>query len=268
MHIVEPKVFLIGETDLHLPGLEAMLEEIGSKEYFPAGSDGGDVIEVAGRLCYRSFEPGLNKNVTKVREGNKQYIENILKSHHGSVLEHGTVSFALLNVSRIFTHEICRHRAGVAISQESMRYVRMDDIPIYIPDLHEVFNQLYPGEGSQLAARYWQSMQRVAEFAEREMASYNALLDKEGVSFEVKKKITSALRRMAPSGHTTNIIVTANHRAWRHILELRTSPGAEEEMVKVMRMVGEQLLESFPTIYQDADFAREVNSIQFTHSKV
>jgi len=60
-----------------------------------------------------------------VRSDRREYFENLLRSAHGSVLEHAGYSFALRNVSRVFTHELVRHRAGSAFSQESLRYVRL-----------------------------------------------------------------------------------------------------------------------------------------------
>ena len=75
------------------------------------------------------LEAGLNKNVSKVRTDHDEYLRNILKQRHGSVLEHVTYSFVFHNVIRVLTHELVRHRPGVAISQESMRFVRLDDIP-------------------------------------------------------------------------------------------------------------------------------------------
>lgn len=66
----------------------------------------------AGKAYYRSWQPGLNPNVTKTRDGAKGYIRNIIGTGHGSVLEHTPVSFLIYNVSRVFTHELVRHRGG------------------------------------------------------------------------------------------------------------------------------------------------------------
>jgi hypothetical protein len=53
------------------------------------GPDGQDESHSSRRLlCYRSWEPGLNPNVTKIRRDRKAYFDNILKSGHGSILEH------------------------------------------------------------------------------------------------------------------------------------------------------------------------------------
>jgi thymidylate synthase (FAD) len=82
-------------------------------------NDPQNLAEFAGRLCCRSWEPGLNPNVTRVRTDQDAYLGNILASMHGSVLEHISFSFVLHNVSRVFTHELIRHRPGVAVSRSS-----------------------------------------------------------------------------------------------------------------------------------------------------
>ena len=124
MDLVKPKVFLIGESRVVEDGLQGFLAHIGVPDWTTdAPSDPERLCEVYGRLCYRSFEPGLNPNVTRVRQGNDPYLSNVLKVGHGSVIEHAVVNFIFADVSRVFTHELVRHRAGTAISQESLRFV-------------------------------------------------------------------------------------------------------------------------------------------------
>jgi thymidylate synthase (FAD) len=268
VHVVEPKVFIIAETLLDGQGLSAMLAEIGAEDWsLKAPTSGEGLIEVAGRLCYKSFGTELNANITKTREGNDKYLENILHVKHGSVLEHATTSVAFINCSRIFTHELVRHRPN-AFSQESMRFVRLDDIPMWIPDLTEDFRALaavndevksraHPS-GWQSDADWWQEMfedrmSDVAKTAENYIREFTALLDKPGVPFGLKKKITSALRRMAPSGHATNIIKTGNHRQWRLEIEQRTAPGAELEIGIVFDKLAKMFKMRYPNIYQDME---------------
>ena len=134
MKQVEPKVFLVGETRIHEPGLADYLSHVGVPDWeTDAPSDAEKLIEVMGRLCYRSFEPGLNPNVTRVRAGSAEYLGNIISVGHGSVLEHGMLNFVFADVSRVVTHELVRHRAGTAISQESLRYVRLEKLSAYAP---------------------------------------------------------------------------------------------------------------------------------------
>ncbi|EQD53101.1 FAD-dependent thymidylate synthase, partial [mine drainage metagenome] len=144
-----PEIFLIARPAVDLAGMRGYLETVGGQGWLErrlADAEGpfnpGELlVEFAGRTCYRSWEPGLNPNVTRVRTDPRGYLRNILKSAHGSVLEHASYSFALHNVSRVATHEIVRHRAGAAYSQESLRYVRLVDIGFRVPPALEPLRQ-------------------------------------------------------------------------------------------------------------------------------
>ena len=168
----------------------------------------GLLVEFGGRACYRSWEPGLNPNVTRVRTNRRAYFANILASAHGSVLEHANFSFMLRDVSRVFTHEIVRHRAGSAFSQESLRYVRLTDIGFRVPPALEPVREQVIAIVEQL------------EEIQRNLAGELGL-DEEGLPFHVKKEVTSALRRLAPIGLSTDILWSANARTLRHVIEMR-----------------------------------------------
>ena len=77
-------------------------------------TDGERLSEFAGRLCYMSQRNPAGRST-------HEYIENIKKQGHGSVLEHANYSLLLEGVSRSLTHELVRHRAGFAYSQLSQR---------------------------------------------------------------------------------------------------------------------------------------------------
>ena len=241
-------MFLIGRPQVDIEGMGAYLRAVGGESWLErraAGSaqpNAGELlVEFGGRACYRSWEPGLNPNVTKVRTDQREYFANILRSAHGSVLEHANYSFALHSVSRVFTHELVRHRAGSAFSQESLRYVRLADIGFRVPPALE-----------PLRERVLQIVEQLEEF---QLDAAQALgLDGEGVPFHVKKEVTSALRRLAPIGLSTDIIWTANARTLRHVIEMRTAPGAEEELRLVFDRIAGIMLEEAPNLFQD--FAR------------
>lgn len=260
MQSVKPSIHIVAETSCVNEGINSMLREIGASSWDSNGTKGEFLIELFGRLCYKSFGTELNKNLTKVREGNHDYIANILKTKHGSVLEHATTTVAFINVSRIFTHELCRHRAGTAFSQESMRFVRLDNIPMYVPNLTEDFEELRqycresggdrPDFAAAMQAAFEDYVRLVTQQAEDNIRYFNDFLNV-AVPFNLKKRITSALRRMAPSGHATNIGMTANHRAWRHMIALRTDLSAEQEIREVFHLVAEDFKERYPALYQD-----------------
>jgi thymidylate synthase (FAD) len=154
------------------------------------------------------------------------------------VLEHANFTLALRDVSRVATHEIVRHRAGAAYSQESLRYVRLVDIGFRVPPALEPLRR----EVVEIVERL-ESFQR--EAAER------LDLDADGLPFAVKKEVTSALRRLAPIGLSTDIVMTMNVRTLRHVIEMRTAPGAEEELRLIFGQVAELMLREAPDLFQD-----------------
>jgi thymidylate synthase (FAD) len=244
MRETTPQVFLVARPSVDLAGMRAYLEEVGGASWLDrrereGGLPGAELLaEFAGRICYRSWEPGLNANVTRVRTDREAYFANVMQSFHGSVLEHASFSFAFRHVSRVFTHELVRHRAGSAFSQESLRYVRLTDIGLRVPEALEPIRD--------------QVISLVERLEEFQVSAADALgLDDEGVPFAVKKEITSALRRLAPIGLSTDILWTANVRTLRHVIEMRTAPGAEEELRLVFDRVAEIAKAEAPLLFQD-----------------
>ncbi|MFQ5840403.1 MAG: FAD-dependent thymidylate synthase [Candidatus Methylomirabilales bacterium] len=240
MKQVEPQVFLLARPAINEEGLQAYLEAVGAPGWTTdAPSAAEKLIEVAGRSCYRSFEPGLNPNVAKIREGSAAYLANILQVKHGSVLEHASWSFAFYHVSRVFTHELVRHRAGTAISQESLRFVRLNEIPAWIPPEIAAHPE---------AVAIFQETIETCEAAERRLTE---ILRLEGRPFHEKKVLTSAMRRVVPDGVATTIIWTANARTLRWVIEARTEPGAEVEIRSVFGKVAEILRREAPHLFGD-----------------
>lgn len=241
-----PEVFLIARPELNLDGMRAYLESVGGESWLDRRleessgepNSGEHLIEFCGRVCYRSWEPGLNPNVTRVRTDQREYFENLLRSAHGSVFEHASFSFAFRNVSRVFTHELVRHRAGSAFSQESLRYVRLTDIGFRIPSALEPIREQVVSLVEQLE-----------EFQVNGAAELG--IDQDGIPFQAKKEATSALRRLAPIGLSTDIVWTANVRTLRHVIEMRTAEGAEEELRLVFDRIARIMKREAPSLFQD-----------------
>jgi len=246
MHETTPQVFLIARPSINVEGMRGYLADVGGESWLQRRLDeageapnGGELlVEFGGRACYRSWEPGLNPNVTKVRTDQREYFANILRSAHGSVMEHANYSFVIRNCSRVFTHEIVRHRAGSAFSQESLRYVRLTDIGFRVPPALE------PVREQVLAI-----VEQLEEFQVSAAAELG--IDDDGVPFHVKKEVTSALRRLAPIGLSTDIVWTANARTLRHVIEMRTAPGAEEELRTVFDRIARMMQVEAPGLFQD-----------------
>ncbi|HUB36986.1 MAG TPA: FAD-dependent thymidylate synthase [Solirubrobacteraceae bacterium] len=249
MHETTPTIHLLARPSIDLEGMRGYLASVGGESWLErrleeSDREGGELnagellVEFAGRACYRSWEPGLNPNVTKVRTDQREYFANILRSAHGSVLEHASYSFAIRNCSRVLTHELVRHRAGSAFSQESLRYVRLTDIGFRVPPALEPVRE--------------QVISIVEQLEEFQRSAAGELgIDAEGVPFHVKKEVTSALRRLAPIGLSTDIVWSANLRTLRHVIEMRTAPGAEEELRLVFDEMARLMQREAPGLFQD-----------------
>ena len=224
-------VYLIGETQLNWEELNRFLE--GRDWEADTASDAEILCEVMGRVCYDSFDAHNNQNITRTRKGNKEYLANVIAQGHESVLEHASVSFVFTGVSRVFTHELVRHRVGCAVSQESLRYVRLNPSTIQLVsetdsgiDIHGAFTKI--------------------------MEEYSELInsiDWSGLSHAEKKEYSSLLRRILPQGMATNIGWTANFRTLKHVIELRTSEHAEAEIREVFSHVKHILTAKYPNVF-------------------
>jgi thymidylate synthase (FAD) len=199
-------------------------------------TDGERLAEFAGRLCYMSQKNPASRST-------REYLENIKKQGHGSVLEHANYSLLLEGVSRSLTHELVRHRAGFAYSQLSQRYVDESDAAFVIPPA-------ILGDDALVAA--WKSQIEGAQ------ATYIALVDKlmqryQWVDDKVhrRKMAREAARGVLPNSTETKIVVTGNVRAWRTMLELRSSEGAEFEIRRMALAVLRVLQVEAPGFFSD-----------------
>ncbi len=143
------------------------------------------------------------------------------------------------------THELVRHRAGTAFAQESLRYVRLTDLNMYFPEIFSAFGTDKESAALKLAHEYMvyseNTQKALAEIFKDELDG----------NFHVKKKLTSAFRRFAPIGLATGIIFTANIRALRHLIEMRTDDSAEEEIRLIFGQVADIAKEKMPYLFDD-----------------
>ena len=247
MRSVEPEVFLVARPKVDYDAMADYLREVGGERWLERidrdqlGNDAQDLAEFAGKMCYRSWEPGLNPNVRKVRDDQDAYLQNILRQQHGSVLEHVSFTFVLHNVSRVFTHELVRHRPGTAVSQESLRYVRLDELPFWFPD--------WAREDAELMKRATALLGELEHF-QQWMAGHFGL-DDDDTKMHEKKHKTSFMRRFAPEGLATGLVWTANIRTLRHTIEARTDQGAEEEIRLVFGKIGDLMRAEAPALFGD-----------------
>ncbi|HJU75035.1 MAG TPA: FAD-dependent thymidylate synthase [Gemmatimonadaceae bacterium] len=199
-------------------------------------TDGERLAEYAGRLCYMSQRNPANRST-------REYLENIKKQQHGSVLEHANYSLLIEGVSRSLTHELVRHRAGFAYSQLSQRYVDESDAAFVMPPAIEGDPALEAEWRAQIESALASYSSLVAHLIER----YSWVADK----VHRRKMAREAARAVLPNSTETKIVVTGNVRAWRTMLELRCSEGAELEIRRMGMAVLRILQNEAPGFFSD-----------------
>lgn len=261
--IIDPQVFILSYTKVDKDEFDKALSAMGAGNWKTDANNDADLMaEFAGKLCYMSFDTALNENLTKTgSRNNKDYVQKaIIENKHGSVLEHCSVSMLFLNVSRVLTHELIRHRAGTAVTQLSGRYVLSKEFEYYVPECIKDHKIAFD--------KFIEAMDASQKF-HRELVEIVGL--KEMDNFTKKKEFTSALRRVLPNGQASAILFTANHRALRHIIQERTKGGAhaaEEEIRVVISELAGKLKERFPNIYDDMELAEDKVEWNFKTIKV
>ena len=225
----------------------------------------GEVVaEFAGRLCYLSFgeDAGLEggHRTIRGRTTNESYLANILQVKHGSVLEHAVWSILIEGVSRALTHELVRHRAGFGFSQLSQRYVDESEAHFVVPPA-------IVGDDALMAAWHTQiesAQQAYVHLVDELMTRYGWVADK----VHRRKMAREAARGVLPNSTETKIVVTGNARAWRTMLELRSSEAAELEIRRLAVMALRVLQAEAPAFFSDfeiyvADDRREAARIGY-----
>ena len=94
------------------------------------------LIAGAARLCYRDIS--AVEVMKEIHKDVDSLLGRVISSGHHSVLEHVTFSFALDEVSRVLTHQLVRHRVGIAYSQQSQRYTHLDATGFVVPKSIEI----------------------------------------------------------------------------------------------------------------------------------
>lgn len=186
-----------------------------SVEILSITPDALKVIELAGRVCYKSED-----KITE--ESSASFVAKIKKLGHMSVLEHAVFTARFI-CDRGVTHEIVRHRLA-SYSQESTRYcnygklgvkfiipcdfVLTEDDLIFLRDCERQYNYCIEQGRTPQQARYF-----------------------------------------LPNGLKTEIVMTANLREWLHFFTLRTSIKAHPQMREVADMLLAQIQRLLPEIF-------------------
>lgn len=255
--LAQPQFSSVDALTTFLQGFD---DELGFEHYLEDDThidDATALCKVAGQLCYMSFGPKRTMN-----EEASKYFDNIKSSGHGSVLEHANFSVLLWGVSRSFTHEMVRHRAGFGFSQVSQRYVsgktlRFVERPEYqkSPRLHGWFEN-----------RIEVATQQYNLIAEELMADMADQL-KDLPATERRKAVNQAARSCLPNETEAPIVITGNARSWRHFFEMRCARPAEPEARFAAQAVYELLVGCTEHLFSDYTLNHDDRGYPFLETK-
>jgi thymidylate synthase (FAD) len=231
-----PQIFVLARSELS-NSIQELYSHFGTPA--PAKSplqfSTESIVEIAGRTCYLSFANPSGRSTA-------DYIANLIRHGHDSVLEHVSWTFILAGVSRAFTHQMVRHRIGFAYSQLSQQYVDHRSIRFVVPS--EVLSNdelLLPWKVAVLAQR-----EAYVNLLEALQSTPTHLNSREQI-----RSMRSAARSVLPNCVEAVIAITGNARAWRHFLEVRGSTEGDIEMRRVCASLLRTLQEEAPNIFSD-----------------
>lgn len=179
-------------------------------------------IEQATRLCYRSKR-------SETREGGEKFLKNLIAVDHGSIIEHGSLSF-LITTDRACANQIVRHRLA-SYSQESTRYVDLGDLEIVLDN------------------SYTDEEKSTIEF------SCDYLADEYKYLGGDKKSTRDKARAILPLCTATRLYMTMNFREIRHFLKLRLAKAAHQSIREIAYQILKIMKEEYPVFVFDFDLA-------------
>jgi thymidylate synthase (FAD) len=211
-----------GRHDL---GMKATLlfpdREIVEKFYVP-------LIYTACRTCYSELEPDeiFRRAVAGEVDPAKQQklIQGVIESGHGSTIEHIVFTFGISGVSRTLSHQLVRHRAGVAFDQQSQRYVKFKGASTMLPTtLAEADPALRERYEDQIDG----ALELYADLVEAGIPGEDA-------------------RFVFPNATRTNLVMTANLRALIHMSGLRLCTMAQWEIRRLFQLIRHEIFQVSP----------------------
>jgi thymidylate synthase (FAD) len=181
------------------------------------------LIYTACRTCYSELDPDeiFRRAVDGEIDQHKmqKLISGVIESGHGSTIEHIVFTFGISGVSRTLSHQLVRHRAGVAFDQQSQRYVKFKGAATMLPATIE--------DGDPDLRR------RYEEQVDGALGLYGEMLEA-GVPGE-------DARFVFPNATRTNLVMTANLRALIHMSGLRLCTMAQWEIRRLFQLIRHEI---------------------------
>lgn len=201
------------------------------------------VCNLAARTCTSEGIPPLRQDDDK----GAGPLRAAMASGHESVAEHATFTFAIEGISRACSHQLVRHRIGASYSQQSQRYVNMDDFEYVTPESikkHQKVTHVDSGYEGDHRTYKWSYNDHYSKSMNYARGLYKRMIEA-GIPEE-------DARYILPNACTTNIVVTMNARELRHFFALRCCNRAQWEIRELAEAMLQQVRDVAPVLFADA----------------
>jgi thymidylate synthase (FAD) len=237
--LVAPTIFAVARPAIDWNGIADFEKQEAVWRRDPDAAEADLLVELAGRLCYLSFGD------LQSPKSNAEYVANLIKQGHHSVLEHASWTLILTGVTRAFTHQLVRHRVGFSFSQLSQQYHTEETARFIEP------SSVARDPERQLAWRAAVLQSHKAYVALISSARDNHTGNDQLSGRELRRAYRSAARSLLPAAIETKIALTANARAIRHFLSLRGGIEGDEEMRIVSARILQIVQDDAPALFAD-----------------
>jgi thymidylate synthase (FAD) len=210
------------------------------------------LIASAAKLCY---SPVGVENIMDGLDEEKvdKFLSMLMDLGHASPVEHVVFTFGVEGVSRVLTHQLVRHRVGCSYSQQSQRYVKL-----------EQFEYIIPPEIERIPA----AKERFIRTMEEDQRAYNEIAEmlrqehlkkylaegktEKQARIMAEKTAIEDARYVFPNACETKIVFTMSARALMNFFRQRCCNRAQWEIREMAEEMLRQVKDVAPILFKNA----------------
>ncbi|MGI6585667.1 MAG: FAD-dependent thymidylate synthase [Lutisporaceae bacterium] len=210
------------------------------------------LVASAAKLCY---SPVGVENIMDGLDEEKvdKFLSMLMDLGHASPVEHVVFTFGVEGVSRVLTHQLVRHRVGCSYSQQSQRYVKL-----------EQFEYIIPPEIERIPA----AKERFIRTMEEDQRAYNEIAEmlrqehlkkylaegktEKQARIMAEKTAIEDARYVFPNACETKIVFTMSARALMNFFRQRCCNRAQWEIREMAEEMLRQVKDVAPILFKNA----------------
>jgi thymidylate synthase (FAD) len=227
--------------------------------------DAEKIVAAAAKLCYsQSGADDIMEDLTE--ENTAKFVNKLMELGHESPIEHVSFTFAVEGISRVLSHQLVRHRIGCSYSQQSQRYVKLEQFEYIMPPSIEAVpeaEKLFEAAMKQDIENYNSLATILIEeyakkyFYDNEITHINIInyaehmksVNKKEYSVIEKKAIEDA-RYVFPNACETKIVFTMTARALFNFFHHRCCNRAQWEIREMAWEMHRQVSKVAPSLFK------------------